>query len=31
MHVKAAGNHAVNDVLDLLVGRSFVHDDDHGG
>ena len=31
MHVKAAGDHAVDDVLDLLVGGSFVHDDDHDG
>jgi len=31
MHVKAAGDHAVNDVLNLLVGGSFMHDDDHDG
>ena len=31
MHVKAAGDYAVNDVLNLLVGGSFMHDDDHDG
>jgi hypothetical protein len=27
--VKAAGDHAVNDVLDLLFGCAFLHYDDH--
>jgi hypothetical protein len=30
MDVEAAGDHAVNDALDLFVGGVFMHDDDHG-
>ena len=30
MHVEAAGDQAVDDVLDLGVGGAFLHDDDHG-
>src|SRR5260370_25495530 len=29
MDVKAAGDHTVNDVLDLLFGCAFLHYDDH--
>jgi hypothetical protein len=31
MHVKAAGDEAVDDVLDLGVGGAFLHYDYHGG
>ena len=30
MNVEAAGDDAIDDVLDLLVGGVFVHDNDHG-
>src|SRR5579862_683295 len=30
MHVEAAGDKPINDVLDLRVGRAFLHYDDHG-
>ena len=30
MYIEAAGDDTIDDVLDLLVGGVFVHDDDHG-
>jgi hypothetical protein len=30
VHVKAACDDAIDDVLDLLVGGAFLHDNDHG-
>jgi hypothetical protein len=30
VNVEAAGDDAVNDVLDLLFGCAFLHYDDHG-
>jgi hypothetical protein len=29
VHVKAAGDEAIDDVLDLDVGGAFLHYDDH--
>jgi hypothetical protein len=30
MHIKTAGDNAVNDALNLLVGGTFLHNNDHG-
>ena len=30
VHIKAAGDHTIDHVLDLLFGGVFVHDNDHG-
>jgi hypothetical protein len=30
VHVEAAGDYAVDHMLNLLFGGAFVHDDNHG-